>query len=434
MPSPLGLDEGTGRALRRSVLGRLLASVRARLIGLILIGAIPVTVLLAEGALDLYNEARSEAHERVILIREAAAARHRLVIEGAEQILVALARNDAVLRSDPAGCDRALAEVMSLQGGRYSNIWMVDGAGRTRCSAVPAPRGVSYAASGWFTEAVQKNRFVLGGFQIGSVTLQRNVVGAMALRRERDLVGVLALGLSLDYFVLHARGSASGEAALWLVDEGGRSFALTDAATEQALPVLAAWGALQRTPVNEIDAPSVSGEPYSYGSISLGDDLRLVVGISSETYQEAARSALLRRIIEVSVLLAACLGAVAVGAHVAVIRPLREVSSRVVAWRRKGGPFDPGPLSGMPQEVQDLAQAVADSSIVLGRRERELRAALAARDLLMAEIHHRVKNNLQIVASLLNLQAGRVRTAEARSAFATARDRVRSLATLHRHL
>ena len=43
-------------------------------------------------------------------------------------------------------------------------------------------------------------------------------------------------------------------------------------------------------------------------------------------------------------------------------------------------------------------------------------------------------NAVQIVASLLNLQAGRVRTAEARTAFATARDRVRALATLHRHL
>jgi len=52
----------------------------------------------------------------------------------------------------------------------------------------------------------------------------------------------------------------------------------------------------------------------------------------------------------------------------------------------------------------------------------------------MREIHHRVKNNLQIVASLLNLQASRIRQPEARAEFASARDRVRALATLHRHL
>ena len=52
----------------------------------------------------------------------------------------------------------------------------------------------------------------------------------------------------------------------------------------------------------------------------------------------------------------------------------------------------------------------------------------------MREIHHRVKNNLQIVASLLNLQSSRIRLPEARAEFASARDRVRALATFHRHL
>lgn len=52
----------------------------------------------------------------------------------------------------------------------------------------------------------------------------------------------------------------------------------------------------------------------------------------------------------------------------------------------------------------------------------------------MAEIHHRVKNNLQVVASLLNLQADRLRSQAARTEFAVARDRVQALATLHRHL
>ena len=52
----------------------------------------------------------------------------------------------------------------------------------------------------------------------------------------------------------------------------------------------------------------------------------------------------------------------------------------------------------------------------------------------MLEVHHRVKNNLQVIASLLNLQASRIRVPEARAEFQAARDRVRALATLHRHL
>ena len=50
------------------------------------------------------------------------------------------------------------------------------------------------------------------------------------------------------------------------------------------------------------------------------------------------------------------------------------------------------------------------------------------------EVHHRVKNNLQVIASLLNLQGSRIRVPEAQAEFQAARDRVRALATLHRHL
>jgi two-component sensor histidine kinase len=425
---------GFGRAERAPVLGRLLASVRARLIGLILIGAIPVAVLVGQSALDLYREAGQAARERVALVREAAVARHQVVIEGAEQILTALARNDAVVAGDPEACDRALIEVLSLQGGRYSNIWIVDGAGRTRCSAIPAPRGESYAEAAWFKDAVQKNRFVLSEIQVGRITARNIIAAAQPVRRERDLVAVVGLGLSLDHLVLQTRPAARADTAMWLMDDGGRSFPLTDNATAETLPVLSAWATLRRGTVTQVDAPSVGGEPYTYGAMSLGDDLRLVVGLASETYQAAARREVIRRLLEFGVLLAACLGTVAIGAHISVIQPLRALSTRVSAWRRQSGRFDPGPLRGAPSEVRALAQAMIAASTALGAREEELRAALAARDLLMAEIHHRVKNNLQIVASLLNLQAGRVRSAEARAAFGTARDRVRALATLHRHL
>ncbi|WP_333672833.1 histidine kinase dimerization/phosphoacceptor domain -containing protein [Elioraea tepidiphila] len=419
---------------RPPILVRLLASVRARLIGLTLIGAIPVAVLVGQSAVDLYREAGQAARERVALVREAAVARHQVVIDGAEQILTALARNDAVIAGDPNACDRALIEVLSLQGGRYSNIWVVDGAGRTRCSAIPAPRGESFAEAAWFRDAVQKNRFVLSELQVGPITQRNIVAAAQPVRRERDLVAVVGLGLSLDHLVLQTRPAARADTALWLMDDGGRSFPLTDTATEATLPVLSAWAALRRGTVTQVDAPSMGGEPYAYGAMSLGDDLRLVVGLASETYQAAARRAVIRRMIELGVLLVACLGAVAIGAHMSVIRPLRALSTAVASWRSRGGRFDPGPLRGAPTEVHALAQAMTAASTALGAREEELRAALASRDLLMAEIHHRVKNNLQIVASLLNLQAGRVRSAEARAAFGTARDRVRALATLHRHL
>lgn len=105
----------------------------------------------------------------------------------------------------------------------------------------------------------------------------------------------------------------------------------------------------------------------------------------------------------------------------------------VDAWRA-GDPFDAKPFRNAHRDLRRLAVSFKRATLALDRHEARLQAAITEQDLLMQEIHHRVKNNLQIVASLLNLQASRIRLPEARAEFQSARDRVRALATLHRHL
>jgi two-component sensor histidine kinase len=63
-----------------------------------------------------------------------------------------------------------------------------------------------------------------------------------------------------------------------------------------------------------------------------------------------------------------------------------------------------------------------------------LRSGLEQRDHMLREIHHRVKNNLQMISSLLNLQAGEIRSPRLRRFFGDAQNRVLTLSILHRHL
>ncbi len=68
------------------------------------------------------------------------------------------------------------------------------------------------------------------------------------------------------------------------------------------------------------------------------------------------------------------------------------------------------------------------------RTERALAAALSAQQTLLREVHHRVKNNLQIISSLLNMQAELLPDAEQRKVFQDSQLRVQVMAMIHDRL
>lgn len=80
-------------------------------------------------------------------------------------------------------------------------------------------------------------------------------------------------------------------------------------------------------------------------------------------------------------------------------------------------------IEGMLADVSDLVQSKA-----------ALQSALREKETLLKEIHHRVKNNMQVVSSLLSLQSQYLQDPEAITAFQDSQNRIRSMSMIHESL
>ncbi len=91
-------------------------------------------------------------------------------------------------------------------------------------------------------------------------------------------------------------------------------------------------------------------------------------------------------------------------------------------------------FANAPDEILSFALTFDRMANRIADRDSSLRAAINTRDAAVKEIHHRVKNNLQIVASFLNLQRRQVSDPAARQVISAARHRIDALSIVHQTL
>ncbi|MBL8835977.1 MAG: sensor histidine kinase [Alphaproteobacteria bacterium] len=134
-----------------------------------------------------------------------------------------------------------------------------------------------------------------------------------------------------------------------------------------------------------------------------------------------------------AVLALAVVALIGVGLETLVSRPLRGFA-RSIGECRTTGLWPATPSADDPPEIAALRREFAALVDSLAARQLRLEQLVEQRGLLIREIHHRIRNNLQVVTSLLMLQASRIASPEGRAQFLEATNRIRAISVMHHYI
>lgn len=352
----------------------------------------------------------------------------RSAIDETRELLRVLATTPALQQIEGGDCREWLGEVVT----RYpylAGISVSDENGRVLCSVPHVQPGFILPAINLLETAKARDAFTMGYVPRGPIT-QREVVGAFEpIRDGNRRVGFVGASISVaELTELLNRGRALDGARSAIVDASGRIVAESSNGPNVGLP--------SPDQIRDQLGPNPLFVEVRGGAAVVvplhAPDLYVVMAWASN--QPAWRS-----IAEYAFTLGAPLLiwmlAVATGwfaIEVFVARPLSNLESAARSFAR--GEDDPPAMRTAPDEIRSLRRTMAAMAKTLRGRELRLIEALREERALLREVHHRVKNNLQMVASLLNIQARGARDESEAWGLARAHDRVQLLALVHQRI
>lgn len=117
-----------------------------------------------------------------------------------------------------------------------------------------------------------------------------------------------------------------------------------------------------------------------------------------------------------------------------VIRPTRNLRARMLQFMRSRRITEPRHEASTPRELREMEETWMRLAENVLHDEAELYDTIHQRTVLLKEVHHRVKNNLQLIISILNMKVRKAREPEVKDALADIRQRVMGIARVHQEL
>lgn len=418
-------------------LGRPSSSLRAQIILLLCFAMGPTAVLGIWQALAAYNRQSQEIEQA--LARDAAVAlrAQEEIVAGAERVLNAIAQQEAIQKRIAPECLQSMDNTIRDMPA-YAGMMLLDREGRQVCWRLPERAGDDYTDRAWRNEIADGQTFTVSELLTGRYTQRRLLVTAVPVKDETGAFnGTLSLGIDVEK--LGAINDPLQEAPdlAVLLDRNGAPIVPLEAAdaTGARLPATLPTYAPNVGDAHVFSAASRDGidRIYAMTPVVKGNLYILYGQPKSRLYAAANRDLGLRIGLPMGIWLLAII-TIWVGLERLVIRWVGYFRRAAADYAQGRYDVPAEDVKDAPSEIRELGEALTTMAARAHEREVDLHETVKQRDILIREVHHRVKNNLQIIMSLLNLQSRRITDPAQLAVFEETKNRISALSLLHQTL
>ncbi|MHA6288178.1 sensor histidine kinase [Maricaulis sp. CAU 1757] len=420
-----GSKFGSGRGLRLQLLAVLALSLS------------PLLVLsITQGVVEFQEERRARL-DHLYTIGTRATDDIHAVFERAAGVVSAIAAQPDRLTTREAGCDDALRAVTAARP-IYSELASINADGHIVCSANARRETRTISGMPWFERLRNGAEEAFSGVSLEPGLERPTITVGHVLLDQGEFTGAIALSIDVRAALqlLHSENLPESF-SLALVDGDGRLSYMRDG--EDGLR-------LEALPEDQLRRVRENNEPAFVEAISdipdkslliiplVGRDIQLALIAPTLSLDSWQGFDIVGTVLVPSLMWLLALLCVGLAIDFFVLRWLSYLQR--FARLYGAGRLELVPLRAhrAPSEVRELADTMSSMAAALDERTDELETVAEQRGALLKEIHHRVKNNLQVIISLLNIQAGRLQDTQARAVLTEARGRINALALVHRTL
>lgn len=407
-----------------------------RLAFLLSLAILPIGLISVMQTLNLSREAARAVELSLLGRTAAAAAGERALLQGALGTADALGPEVLARLDDKAACHAMMRDFVEPSAiYAYAGFTSLDGF--SDCNS--GGRRVDLRANPVYTKFMRLRGTMMAS-TFGRVSNRPVVAVAQPLYLGRELIGYVSVSLSQDLLrSTHSSRFGDEDANIVTFDNTGEilsSYDTEDSDPRQLLPVGAALEDLLARNEATIRAPSVDGRMRVFAVVPIVPGLAHAIGSFAPEESGVGNLTLARAW---AVLLPLALWGVSLAvAYFAVyrlvLRPVRELRSQMRRFAVGDRAELPRVLNEAPTEIAEVSRTFHNMARILVRDEQQLEEAVAEKTVLLKEVHHRVKNNLQLIASIINMQSRMIDDPDAKRVLRSVQDRVASLATIYRNL